>query len=361
VQLAQNVFQLWSQGSQAPALEQLKPRADEDEPWAVGLMAWLHLQQGIPGFEPALTYAARAQALGQPWIAVNVFNNVVGNVQQVPNLLDRALALLTPGPLVQPGIDPTGQGWNLLSQGNPGVALRVMGIRWMWPVSTSEWEAMAQSAQRSVAEVTQAVTQARDESREVTRVAAESKAVIGKARDDLETSAKQAGLLVSKTTSDAINALFEENAKSNALGSLMAWCAGLVVLGGAATVAIYPLWQHYHDRGPVYTSSALVGAHLAATVALGTVAGVLLARARSRDQARQQSKNLSIAMGTMISYSNQIRDEDERERFMLAMGQLVLQAHLSAGSEVAAAKEESLTGIAALLSVMKDFNAPKQT
>jgi len=64
-------------------------------------------------------------------------------------------------------------------------------------------------------------------------------------------------------------------------------------------------------------------------------------------------------MGTMISYSNQIRDEDERERFMLAMGQLVLQAHLSSSSNAAASTEESLTGIAALLSVMKDVGAVK--
>lgn len=357
--LLQSVFQLWNQGQQQPALDQLAPRVSDDEPWAVGLICWLYLQQGIPGFGPAVEAAGRARRLGLPWTVVNVFNSVIGNVQQVPHLLDAVLDLVAPGPLGQPGIDPVAQGWNLLAQGNAAAAIRLMGLCWSWPTSSTDWASLAQSAQKSVTEINQLLTKSRHDSQEVERVSDEGKAAITKARNDLETSAKQAGLLVSKTNSDAVNALFTADAESNKNGSLIAWIAGLIVLAGAAFVAVFPLWQHYHNKGPAYSGSALVGAHAAATVALGTVAGVLLARARARDIARQQSTNLSIAMGTMISYSNQIRDEDERERFMLAMGQLVLQAHLSSSSNAAASTEESLTGIAALLSVMKDVGAVK--
>ena len=54
----------------------------------------------------------------------------------------------------------------------------------------------------------------------------------------------------------------------------------------------------------------------------------------------------------MITYSSQISDEGERQRFMTTMGQLVLQAHLTSGSSGHQA-EESLTGLIALANLTK--------
>lgn len=60
-------------------------------------------------------------------------------------------------------------------------------------------------------------------------------------------------------------------------------------------------------------------------------------------------------MGTMIAYSGQIVNEEERQRFMLTMGQLVLHAHLQ-GERGSA--EDPMTGLAALLTAVRGPDAP---
>jgi hypothetical protein len=108
---------------------------------------------------------------------------------------------------------------------------------------------------------------------------------------------------------------------------------------------VLPLLLHYIGVGAKLTNNGVFTAHLAATAALGTIAGVLLARARGRDRAAQRASDLSTAIGTMIAYSNQITDEAEKQRFMLMMGQLILQAHLQqdgSGNDDASANIGSL-------------------
>ena len=63
-------------------------------------------------------------------------------------------------------------------------------------------------------------------------------AEIQKAKDDLQTSAKQAGLLVTATSSDATNTLFINDAKRNAKESSVALGWGLFVLAGAEAAAL---------------------------------------------------------------------------------------------------------------------------
>ena len=69
------------------------------------------------------------------------------------------------------------------------------------------------------------------------------------------------------------------------------------------------------------------------------MAGVLLARSRNRDRARQRARDLSVALATMFVYSGQIADEAERQTFLREMGRAVLEAfirqdapHLDEGS-----------------------------
>lgn len=116
-------------------------------------------------------------------------------------------------------------------------------------------------------------------------------------------------------------------------------------------IAVLPLLVHYVGLGPDYDTGSLVGAHLASTLALASFAGVLLARARSRDHSTQRNYDLETAMGTMVSYSNQITDPAERQKFLMLMGQLVLQAHLSSGQTHSS--EESLAGLLALANLIK--------
>ena len=65
-------------------------------------------------------------------------------------------------------------------------------------------------------------------------------------------------------------------------------------------------------------------------------------------------------MGTMISYSNQISNPVEKERFMMTMGQVVMQAHLSSGSG-SKPTEDSLPGILALGNALRAANPSSST
>src|SRR5690349_7393617 len=97
VELLQQVQQQWNNGNQPGAVELLRPLADSGRPWATALMAWLLMQQGVPGLEGSITYALRAAGLGMPWQAVHTFNNVIGNLPQAPQLADRLTELAAAG------------------------------------------------------------------------------------------------------------------------------------------------------------------------------------------------------------------------------------------------------------------------
>lgn len=352
LELLRQVHQHWNNGNQPQALELLRPLADDERPWATALTAWLMMQQGMPGIEQSASYALKAAALGMPWQAVHTFNNLVGLLPQAPQLADRLIELAAAGLPWQPGIDPVGQGWNLIGQGQAELGMRLMSMTSQVPIAPAGWEPIMKQAQDRVRELGNMTTSAREERERVSNEATDAVAAIAKAQSDLETSASQAGLLVTAATSDATNALFKEDAKRNQKESRTSWFGGLIVLGAAAIVAILPLILHYRGEGPGYSTTALLGAHIASTLALATFAGVLLARARTRDLASQRANDLSTAMGTMISYSNQIKDPVERERFMMTMGQLVLQAHLTTGSGNHT-KDDSLPGLLALANLLK--------
>lgn len=352
LELLRQVHQHWNNGNQPQALELLRPLADDERPWATALTAWLMMQQGMPGIEQSASYALKAAALGMPWQAVHTFNNLVGLLPQAPQLADRLIELAAAGLPWQPGIDPVGQGWNLIGQGQAELGMRLMSMTSQVPIAPAGWEPIMKQAQDRVRELGNLTTSAREERERVSNEATDAVAAIAKAQSDLETSASQAGLLVTAATSDATNALFKEDAKRNQKESRTSWFGGLIVLGAAAIVAILPLILHYRGEGPGYSTTALLGAHIASTLALATFAGVLLARARTRDLASQRANDLSTAMGTMISYSNQIKDPVERERFMMTMGQLVLQAHLTTGSGNHT-KDDSLPGLLALANLLK--------
>lgn len=312
------------------------------------------MQQGYPALDEGVTWALRAARVGFAGQLTQAFHNVVANLSSYPNLADRLPELLTLGVPWWSSPDFIGQAWNLLANGQPELAMRLM----MTPSTPPPW---AENEQLS-----HIVASAGDRMRELEGTAASIERVqsdineasvraqeaIDRATNDLETRAGQAGLLVDATTSDATNSLFKADAARNAKESRGSWIAGLFTLGAAATVAVLPVILHYLQIGPTYTAFEQVGLHLVSTAALATFAGVLLARARSRDQSAQRAHDLSTAMGTMIAYSNQIGDPTEKQRFMTTMGQLVLQAHLTTGGK-GGSSEESLSGMLTLANLIK--------
>ncbi|MBM0124770.1 hypothetical protein [Pimelobacter simplex] len=320
------------------------------------LSAWLMMQQGYPAIEQSIAYALKAAQLGMPWQAVNTFNYVIGQLPSAPQLVERLPELAEAALPWQPGIDPIGNAWNLIGQNQPEMALRLMSMTGDWfPVPDRLNRFVAQARER-MTELEALSSSARHERDRVTADASDALSEITKAKDDLQTRAKQAGLLITATLSDATNALFKADAERNKKESRIAWGAGLAVLGAATLVAVLPLIIHHAGKGPEYSKTAQVGAHIASTLALATFAGVLLARARSRDHSAQRANDLSTAMGTMISYSSQISDPAEKERFMMTMGQLVLQAHLTIGSGHSV-KDESLSGLLALTNLIRPVGA----
>lgn len=357
VALIQQVFQLWGAGNQPAALEALRPRAEADQAWAAAFMAWLFLQQGVVGHPESVEWAIKAAELGAPWQAAQTFNNVVGNLPSNPQLAERLPDLLEWAAPWTGGIDLVGQSWNLLAQGQAEYAFRLLTTPSPWPLIEPQLAALAEQGKTRINELDQLLNVARQRRQDFDGTVTASSEAITKETDDLTTSAKQAGLLVKTVLSDATNALYKADATRNEKESRGAWTAGLVVLGLAALVAVLPVVLHYSHLGPTYSTAEVIGVHLASTAALGTFAGVLLARARSRDRAAQRAHDLSTAMGTMITYSSQISDPVERERFMTTMGQLVMQAHLTTGSGTKS-KEDPLPGTLALVNALRSTNPP---
>lgn len=318
-------------------------------------MAWLLIQQGAVGHPESVEWAIKAAELGSPWQATQTFNNVVANLPSNPQLSERLPELLQWAAPWAGGIDIVGQSWNLLAQGQPEFALRLLTTPSPWPLLEPQLAALAEQGKSRVNELADLLNNARQRRKDFDGSVAVSSEAISKATDDLTTSAKQAGLLVKTVLSDATNALYKADATRNEKESKGAWGAGLVVLGLAALVAVLPVVLHYLHLGPAYSTAEVIGVHLASTAALGTFAGVLLARGRSRDRAAQRAHDLSTAMGTMITYSSQISDPVERERFMTTMGQLVMQAHLTTGSGTKP-KEDPLPGMLAVAAALRSTN-----
>jgi len=355
VSILQQVQQLWSAGNQAAAIEALRPRAEAEVVWAVAMMSWLQAQQGFTGSNEYVDWAVRAAALGSPWQVSNVLNNLIANLPTMPHLVDRIPELLkwtVPGVA---GVDLVSHGWNLLAQGQPDVALRVMSATTQWPLAEPQLATLAEQGRTRISELNKIINSAQDRRMAFEQAVSIASQEVDQARSELTTSAKQAGLLVTTVSSDATNALYKEDASRNEGQSKGAWRWGLIVLALAAVAAVLPVVLHYFNVGPAYSTFEVIGVHLASTAALGTFAGVLLARARARDHAAQRAYDLSTAMGTMISYSNQITNPVEKERFMMTMGQVIMQAHLSSGAG-SKAGEDPMPGVLALANALRSTN-----
>jgi len=130
-------------------------------------------------------------------------------------------------------------------------------------------------------------------------------------------------------TNIAAEVEFQKQAEGYGKESKFFWTAGLITLIAASCVAVLPLILNYFNhRHHALEGQSNVSAHLAVALAFAAVSGVFLARARNRDRNRQRNRDLSVALITMFAYSEQIANDQERERFKHDMGRLVLEAFL---------------------------------
>jgi hypothetical protein len=150
-----------------------------------------------------------------------------------------------------------------------------------------------------------------------------------RAQEGFETRESTLTKFLDDLTNVAAEVEFQKQAERYEKESRRFWRAGLVTLIGAACVALLPLILNYvNHQHHALDNQSNVSAHLGVALAFAAVSGVFLARARNRDRNRQRNRDLSVALVTMFAYSEQIANEQEKERFKHDMGRLVLEAFL---------------------------------
>ncbi|MFK4084158.1 hypothetical protein ACI2LF_08640 [Kribbella sp. NPDC020789] len=324
VALLASTYTHWQRGETVQAMQALQKHIKDipdDLPMLI-LSLWLSVQAGQGGFPIGIELANVAIERGKPWLARNFVNSLLSNIIGTPDLIPQAIGLAKiTNPYSGSAPDLAGIAWSLIANGGHSeAALSILEL------AASE----SQPGDLALSQLNEYLRGSHEIAQNIATQGTETLANIRSLEAELETKAKQAEVLIESVASGTINSRFESDAQENKLQSDRAFKWGMIILAAASIFAVLPIALHYFNIGLKYNAVQVLGAHASATLALGAVAGVLLTRARHRDRARQRAADLSTAMGTIIVYSNQIQSVDERQRFMQAMGQLVLVAHLQA-------------------------------
>jgi hypothetical protein len=329
-----------NQGNQDDAIEKVRPLADEGDPAALLAICWLFQQLGQPRITEGIPYAQKATELGNPWPLQWYFPHLADD----PATRSQAAAMIAAHPVGGFNAnDPIGRAVAFATDGEAARAAEMLraaaGPHQSPALSPEEIESRVSELDRALSVV--------NESRatvlaEIQRAAAE----VGARRQGLETRANGLELLIDSLTDGSTRSYFDRQAKKSATASLVLWCLGVLILLVAAGAAFLPLILNYTSDTHELHGQSNISAHLGATLALAAVAGVLLARARSRDQSGQHSNNLSIALGTIYTYSEQMENEEARERFKHDMTRLVLENFLEQKPHVEDGRRSVLTDIA---------------
>jgi hypothetical protein len=333
-------LQAWSDGRQDQAIDAIRPFADAEEPAALGLICWYLHQRGESGIREGVPYAKRAAAVGLPWPAQYLLGNMIGDPQlreEVPSLVEALLAI------GWTQVDPIGYAISPFQQGDRATALQIFDLIGPWPFP-GQWTEHVESGRRAIESLRSIAGEAQEELGQFHELITSASGDVDSERSRVSTQAGSVLELLKQAADGTIKAEFDREAATNATESRRLWLFGLTVLGGAALLAVLPLILHYFSLNTL-EGRDLLAAHFAPTVALGAVAGVLLGRAKARDRSRQRARDLSVALGTMVVYSGQIDDAQERQAFQREMGKAILEAHL----RTEAVGEESTNVLASLI------------
>ncbi len=308
----QQAIQHWSGGNQDAAINLLRPLADSNDPAALGLICWFYHQMGGRIAE-GIPYLEKAIDAGLPHVVGYFYGNMMNDPAlrpRVPELVRRAVSEGYP-------VDSTGMAVQAFQQGDPAIAVEL--VRCM----AEPRMPVPPGGEATVAELTKHLRDARRVRREI----ADHKTAIGQQRNTIETQTKHLTKLIQEALNAQAGELFDKEAAANRSVSSKMWKGGMWVLSAAAAVAVLPIVLYY-ITGDFIEKGALIYAHFGPAIALGAVSGVLLGKARGHDRAAQKARALSVALGTMFSYSGSIVDEAERQRFIHEMGRVVIEAFL---------------------------------
>jgi hypothetical protein len=159
-----------------------------------------------------------------------------------------------------------------------------------------------------------------------------AEAAVAEKRSEVEQRAESLLTLIDQLTAAQETTYFDKEATKHGSEAKWLWWLGLGVLVAATALALTPVvdyyWALHTHHAPWLQGRELLAAHTTAALALGAVAGVLLARARGRDRTAQRARNLTVALQTMFVYAEQIKDLDQRQAFISEMGRVVVGASL---------------------------------
>lgn len=313
----------WNQGNQAPAVEMVKPLADEGDSAGLLLICWFLHQMGEPRWREGIPYAKKAAERGNPWILGFFFGSLADN----PDTRQEAIEMIALSPTG--GVnsnDPIGRAMEFANGGDSKSAadmLRAAAGPHPWPQPPE-----LEDVRQRVAQLDQVLASVNEKKQVVMSTMQSVSDEIRSEQEGFKTRGQTLTQLLDNLTNASSQSHFDEQAKKYERESWLLWRLGVLVLLFAAVAAFLPVVLNYVDSGHALHGQSNVSAHLGATLALAAVAGVLLARARSRDRDRQRNRDLSVALGTMFAYSEQIANEEEKERFKHDMGRLILETFL---------------------------------
>jgi hypothetical protein len=233
----------------------------------------------------------------------------------------------------------------VFTQGDRPTAVRLAQITALPHPYPDSWEQFLDAVRHDYDELTDAVGAVSTRKQTAIDAIEAGAADVEERRAEVQTRTQQLVTLIEQTTSAQAQTFFDAEATKYEEEGRLLWRSAVGILTIAVLFAIAPIAIYYIGAAierDWLSDQNLVAAHLAPALALGAVAGVLLARARGRDRARQRARDLSVALGTMFVYSGQIADEEERQRFLHEMGRTVLEAFLRQDAPVAEADSGSL-------------------
>lgn len=323
----ETALQKWQQGDHNGALESVAPAAAAGDRLGLTLAAWFQSQRGEPHWREGVPYAEEAARKGIGFIANYYVGNMLGDAvlrTRVPDLLRSALQ-------AGASIDPLSFVMNPINQGDLGTGVRVAEVAATPTLQPDAWTDLIAQVTNEWDAVSSAVADTRQGRDEALAAIEADKLEIAAVTDDVRSRGNQLVALIEQTTNAEVQSSFDSEASKYEGEARRAWWAGIWLLAGAASFSVAPITIYY--VGTILghrwlRGENLAAAHFAPAVALGAVAGVLLARARGRDRARQRARDLSVALVTMFVYSGQITNPEERQRFLHEMGRTVLEAHL---------------------------------
>jgi hypothetical protein len=313
----------WQQGNHDAAINLVRPLADQGEPGGLLLICWFFQQLGEPRAREGIPYAKRAAEQGTPWVTSFYFPMLADK----PETRADAIAMIALSPLRGAGTnDPISRAMQFASEGDAMSAAEMLRAAagpypWTQPPDLSE-------IRNRVSQLDHALTTVGERQATVLNAMQAASEEIDAERESFRTRGKTLTELLNNLTNASSQSHFDDQASKYEKESRLLWTLGVIVLTVAAMAAFLPVILNYVDSGHVLHGQSNISAHLGAAVALAAVAGVLLARARNRDGARQRNRDLSVALGTMFAYSEQIDNEEAKERFKHDMGRLVLETFL---------------------------------